>query len=65
MTEKQFANHAVKMWRAVQSINRALKHRTKPYPCLGFKNARHNRSFQRAATRLNRATTALYEVATK
>jgi hypothetical protein len=53
------------MWRAVQSINRALKRRTKPYPCLGFKNARHNLSFQRAATRLNRATTALYEVATK
>jgi hypothetical protein len=64
MTDKQFANHAVKMWRAVQSINRALKHRTKPWPCLGL-NAQHKRSFLRAASRLDRASRNLVAVATK
>jgi hypothetical protein len=64
MTEKTFVNHAVKMWRAVQSINRALKHRTKPYPSLGL-NARHKQRFLRAASRLDRTARALVEKATK
>lgn len=64
MTEKQFANHAVKMWRAVQSINRALQHRTKPWPSLGL-NVRQKQRFLHAASRLDRTARALVSAATK